>query len=360
MRVRSCVLAGVLATAGMLAVAPPPSGAAQVDVAPGGSIQAALDAAAPGDHVRVAPGTYAENLEITKPVTLEAAGVILVPPATPRETACSQPGENGGPTTFPGLCIHGQLDAEGNVVSYVQSVVLEGIAVRHFSGDGAFAIGAEDFGVHDARFSRNAGYGIFALRSHNVHFHDSFAYFNGDAGFYVGESPEANVKIEGNHSYANQAEGILFRDAQGGEISDNIVDRNCAGIFVLDTGAPGAGGDVTVEGNHVHGNNAVCEGEEGEAPPFSGIGVGLLGAYDTEVEENVIERNVAAGPSGLPTGGLIMIDTSSFGGTAPTNNEVEDNWFMDNDPDIFWDGSGTGNEIEDNGCTSSVPPGLCG
>ena len=51
---------------------------------------------------------------------------------------------------------------------------------------------------------------------HNVHYHDSFAYFNGDAGFYVGESPEANVEIEGNHTYANQAEGILFRDSQGG------------------------------------------------------------------------------------------------------------------------------------------------
>ena len=106
-----------------------------------------------------------------------------------------------------------------------------------------------------------------------MHYHDSFAYLNGDAGFYVGESPKPNVEIEGNHTYPNQAEGILFRDSLGGEIKDNIVDGNCAGIFLLDTGAPGTGGDVTVEDNHVHDNNAVCPPSD-DAPPFSGIGVG--------------------------------------------------------------------------------------
>jgi len=358
MKVRSSMLAGVLATAGMFAMSAPAAGAATVEVAPGGSIQAALDAAPPGAHVHVAPGQYAENLEITKPVALDAEGVLLVPPATPRATACTQSPDGGGAATFPGICIHGTLDAGGNVATYVQNVTLEGIAVRGFSGDGVFAIGAEDFGVHDARFSRNAGYGIFSLHSHNVHYHDSFSYFNGDAGFYVGESPEANVDIEGNHTYANQAEGILFRDSQGGEIANNIVDRNCVGILALDTGAPGTGGDVTIEGNHVHDNNAVCAGDE-EAPPFSGIGVGVLGTHDTNVEDNLIEHNVAAGPSGIPTGGLIVLDTTGFGGTTPMNNSVEHNRFNANDPDVFWDGTGSGNDIADNVCMTSVPPGLC-
>jgi parallel beta-helix repeat protein len=236
MKVRRSVLAGILATAGLLAIAAPPSGAATVEVAPGGSIQAALDAAAPGAHVHVAPGRYSENLEITKPVTLDAEGVILGPPASPRTTACTQG------SAFPGICIHGQIDSNGNPVTYLDRVTLEGIAVRSFSDSGVFAVGVSHFGVHDARFSRNAGYGIFSLHSKSVHYHDSFSYLNGDAGFYVGESPNANVEIEGNHTYQNHAEGILFRDSLGGEIKDNIVDGNCAGIFLLDTGAPGTGG----------------------------------------------------------------------------------------------------------------------
>jgi nitrous oxidase accessory protein NosD len=357
MKVRTTVLSGVLATAGMLTVAPAPSGAATVDVVPGQSIQAALDAAPPGAHVHVAPGRYAENLEITKTVTLDAEGVILVPPASPRPTPCSEASEEGG-ATVAGICIHGTFDAQGNVTSYVDRVNLDGISVRGFSDSGVFAIGASHFGVHDSRFSRNAGYGIFALHSRSVHYHDSFAYFNGDAGFYVGESPNADVEIEGNHTYQNAAEGILFRDAEGGEISDNIVDGNCAGIFLLDTGAPGTGGDVTVEDNHVHDNNAVCAADE-EAPPISGIGVGILGDHDTKVEDNRIERNVAGGPSGIPSGGLVVLDTSGFGGTAPVNNHIEDNRFTANQPDVFWDGSGTGNRFDDNRCTTSTPPGLC-
>jgi parallel beta-helix repeat protein len=301
----------------------------------------------------VAPGRYTENLEITKPVTLDAEGVVLVPSATPRTTACTQG------ATYPGICIHGQTDQDGNVISYLDRVTLEGISVRSFSDSGVFALAVSHFGVHDARFSRNDGYGIFSLHSKSVHYHDSFSYLNGDAGFYVGESPNANVEIEGNHTYQNRAEGILFRDSEGGEIKDNIVDGNCAGIFLLDTGAPGTGGDVTVEDNHVHDNNAACAGDE-DVPPLSGIGIGILGDHDTKIEDNAIERNVAGGPSGIPSGGLVVVDTSGFGGTAPMDNRIEDNRFSANQPDVFWDGTGTGNRFEDNQCTTSTPADLCG
>ena len=42
--------------------------------------------------------------------------------------------------------------------------------------------------------------------------------------------------------------------------STTSSDGNCAGIFLLDTGAPGAGGDVTVRDNKVHDNNARVPG----------------------------------------------------------------------------------------------------
>lgn len=45
-----------------------------VNVAPGQSVQAAIDAAAPGTVIRLAAGEWQENVVVTKPLTLEGAG----------------------------------------------------------------------------------------------------------------------------------------------------------------------------------------------------------------------------------------------------------------------------------------------
>ena len=53
--------------------------AAQWQIKPGDSIQAAIARAAPGDTLRIARGTYLENLRIDKPLTLVGDGR---PPST--------------------------------------------------------------------------------------------------------------------------------------------------------------------------------------------------------------------------------------------------------------------------------------
>jgi hypothetical protein len=50
---------------------------------------------------------------------------------------------------------------------------------------------------------------------------------------------------------------------------------------------------------------------------------------------------------------------AGVGGTAPTNNVVTHNTILRNHPDLFWDGTGTGNTFTGNVCESSVPNGLC-
>ena len=358
MRVHRVLAAALLATAGMLAVAPATSGADDFDVHPGESIQRAIKAAEPGASVHVAPGTYRANLNIKKPITLWAEGVTIVPKDVPRKSPCSQTSDEG--TVVTGICIHGVLDAEGNVITPVADVRLRGITVQGFSGDGVFALGTDHLDVDDATFADNGGYGIFAFHSSQVHYADTVSHGNGDAGFYVGESPGADVRIHDNVAYDNRAEGLLFRDSIGGKIVDNEFYGNCVGLFLLDTGAPGSDGDVTVRDNKVHDNSKACPGEADEGiPPLSGIGIGVLGAHDARVDDNHIDANTPGGPSGLPTGGIVVVDTTGFGGTTPMNNSFEDNDLSGNDPDVFWDGTGTGNRFDGNDCSTSVPPGLC-
>jgi parallel beta-helix repeat protein len=358
MRFHRAVAAGILAAAGLVVAAPATSGADGFDVHPGESIQRAIRRAEPGASIHVAPGTYQANLNIKKPITLWAEGVTIVPKAVPRKSPCSQ--TDGGTTLVTGICIHGVLDAEGNVTSLVPDVRLRGITVQGFSGDGAFAIGTDHLDVEHATFADNGGYGIFAFHSNRVDYEDSVAHGNGEAGFYVGESPTADVRIHDNVAYDNRAEGLLFRDSMGGQIEDNEFYGNCVGMFLLDTGAPGGDGDVSVRDNKVHENNASCPGDEEEGiPPLSGIGIGVLGAHDASIRDNHVDGNVAGGPSGVPSGGLVVVDTSGFGGTTPMDNRFEDNDLSGNDPDVFWDGTGTGNTFDGNDCSTSVPPGLC-
>lgn len=284
-----------------------PAGAASCDVHPGESIRAAINAAPPGARIRIAPGTYHENLDIGKTLTLEGHDTVLAPGGPVNPAFCTQPATpRSGPTAsavgdiVTGICIHGTADQNFEPTSYVADVTLEDITSTRWSGDGAFAVATDHVDVHDSELAHNGGYGIFALHSKRVHYHDSKSHDNGAAGFYVGESPEANIRMTGNRSYRNLGEGLLFRDSLGGKVYDNKFYGNCAGIFLLDTGAPGAGGNVRVHDNRVKANNNACPGEEGEAPPVSGIGIGILGDMKTKVYDNRISDQAAGGPRDFP------------------------------------------------------------
>ena len=151
--------------------------------------------------------------------------------------------------------------------------------------------------------------------------------------------------------------GILWRNAEGGTAARNLVRGNCVGIMVLSgiEGLPGLAGDLTMRDNLIRGNTRACE-ESDEGPAISGVGIALAGAHDSRVTHNHIMGNVPTGPTAFSGGVAVVKD---FLGTAPKDNQVVGNVLRRNDPDLFWDGSGSGNVFRHNNCKTSDPAGLC-
>lgn len=313
-------------------------------VRPGESIQAAVDAAESGDTIVVFKGVYHETVVIDKDeISLRGVKAVLEPPTDPASPC--------GPS---GFCVLGDVDFDtGEVAEYVEDVSISGFTIRNFEENGIIALG-----VRDAKFIKNHAfnnheYGIAAFASTGTKIISNVTSGSDDAGIYVGDSSRAQATVAANETYDNFL-GIFVRNALHGKIVGNQSHDNCLGMLVL-ADAPGPAGAFDVHGNKVRHNTRACPAFE-EAPPLSGIGIALLGAQDMKVQGNKVLDNVPSGPSAFSGGVVVM---SGFGGTPPTDNTIIGKTILRNEPDIFWDETGTGNRLRPNNCQTSEPEGLC-
>lgn len=340
------LLALAVALAAVVGSAQAQSGAGLADgiVGPGESIQAAVGAADPGDTI-VVRGVHRENVVIRKNgISLRGAGAVLRPPAS-QNAPC-------GPS---GICLLGDVDFQtGEVSRRVSGVSVSGFTVRGFEDTGIIALGARDASFVANRTFGNGEYGIAAFSSTGTRVVANDTRGGGTAGIYIGDASNANASIRANDTSDNEL-GIFIRNARQGTIAGNNIHGNCQGVLFL-ADAPGPSGNFAVKGNAVRNNTKACPPEDG-VPPLSGAGLTLAGARGVEITGNQITGNAASGPS-VFSGGVVVV--RGIGGTAPVNNSVSANAILRNDPDIFWDESGTGNRFANNRCETSVPARLCG
>lgn len=326
------------------------SAAAQVAstlvVHPGQSIQAAVNRADPGDTVLIMPGHYRQSVLVAKNnlrIRGSGAGVggtVIEPAATPHGVCATE--------LKSGICVFDPRHERTIVRARVDNVL-----VRNFEGDGVVGVGTRGLIVNNVMALNNARYGVTRFDSTGGQFINNSATGSGDAGIYIGDSPDAHLFIAGNDVW-NNGFGILVRNAQHVSIEYNDVHDNCIGIFVW--WLPGVAGESDIRFNTARHNNKFCLGADEVGFNYSGSGIALSGAHGVLVDDNSVLNNRGHTPL---SGGIVVLSATAAGGPASTGNAIRQNSAFKNSPADLINRSGGTNSFRGNFCSRSVPDGLC-
>jgi len=325
-------------------------GAATAVVPSDGSIQAAIDAAAPGAVILISSGTYREAITVAK------AGIKLV-------------GRGDVTIENPG-------DAEDgiSVSDAGDGFALVNVTVRGFEENGVLLAGVDGFLLSNVRAVDNGEYGLFPVFSSHGVIERCRASGHSDTGIYVGQSH--HVAILGSVASGN-VNGIEIENSSDVQALGNETFDNVAGFLVVLL--PGldvkTSANILVAGNRVHDNNHVNFAEPGEIESFvpSGSGILVVGTDRTTVSANVVTGNAFTGiavGSTLLLGALAGLPPEAFAdiepnpdGTRIVGNVATGNGTASPIPflpgvDLLWDGTGTRNCWERNRYGSSYPASL--
>ena len=247
-------------TSAILSLAALPAGpsawARTVDVFPGSGapLQAAVDAAADGDVLRIHAGTYTEAVTVTKGLRLAAAG--------------------DGPVVVDAGCA-----SQSALAADADRVALRGLQVR---GGTQYEIDIEKrdrITVEDTVTTDSCGtaeYGINVFQSDHVRVAGNDASGFADSGIYLGgiaqgararalgndchdsargiivEDSVASVKVKRNRATRNASAGIFLHNSDRITVARNIVTDNTGSGIELDSTSD----DNEIVGNRLTGNGA--------------------------------------------------------------------------------------------------------
>ena len=342
------------------------------------SIEAAVQAAAPGDTVVVCPDTYDESVTIDKPLTIQGPGV----PGNPGHRkvcttlAVSDPTTeaivDGTPTAV--FVDSGDVSLSGLVIQGPRSVSATGVLVGPF-GDVAVTGNLFQNNVQDIRLTAAAaelggssvdgncfrglgpqGAGIFGIGVSGAGSNTSVTnnvFFRKGTG--LGLNGSSGMSIQNNYAFQDNSFANLQRDFRDSTVSNNVVSA------MQSTAISGGGSNVTIANNDIEDglrdaiapagsqlsiHDNVIAGNGG-----SGIDAQPNTLQDSTIATNLLRQNGNDG---------IQIEAGNTGNTIADNVARNDGSFDCSDNSVgAGTPAGTANQwINDTGDTENRP-GLC-
>jgi parallel beta-helix repeat protein len=357
----------VLAWLGLAVVASPAAAHASRTIVVTTTIQAAVDAARPGDTVVVPPGIYRESVLVTKnhltivgtrAAILDAAGF-----PTGIRVGAGRISRDGPVPTCPALTVEG--------------FTLKGLTITHGGFSGVFLVGVAGYHLTGTRYVDNPVYGPFPVCSRNGRIDFNQVIGGGsvvgpslDTGIYVGDDDQVTVR---HNSVTNYVIGVVVENSIHAIVRDNLLKGNTAGIYVAvfpDHPRPFTD-HLVIERNQVLHNNlpnpvAAESGDEIGLVP-TGAGIVNLGGDHVVIRDNRVLGNDSLGIAVVQN---LLAPADPRIEPNPDFNQVRRNVILHNgrhpDPvraitpgaDIVYDGTGTGTCFADNIFKTEFPAGI--
>jgi hypothetical protein len=243
------------------------------------TIQEAVDAAAPGDLILIAPGTYEEAVSVTTDDLtirgLDRKGVVL----------------EGGFELANGIMVVG-----------ANGVAVENMTAQNYTANGFYWTGTTGYRGSYLTALRNGDYGIYAFDSVQGQFDHSYAAGSPDAGFYIGQCYPCDALIT---DVVSEHNGLGYSGTNSGGnlvIVNSVFRNNRAGVV------PNSGSyelcyperDTTVVGNIVHSNNQPDTPAIDVAILAMGNGILVAGGVNNVIERNLVYDHTKTGIGLVP------------------------------------------------------------